>query len=145
MARFALALVISVWLVGTAVSTEFLRYVEDLPLASGLVEDTSAITVFDKPNGRIVETRASGMAVFDKPNGRIVETRASGRLSSVAGVMTFYRETLPQLGWMDTAPASASRAARVVKLRFVRAREMLSLSIAKDNGGVTVQFAITPH
>ena len=74
MARFALALVISVWLVGTAVSTEFLRYVEDLPLASGLVEDTSAITV------------------FDKPNGRIVETRASGRLSSVAGVMTFYRE-----------------------------------------------------
>lgn len=127
MARFALALVISVWLVGTAVSTEFLRYVEDLPLASGLVEDTSAITV------------------FDKPNGRIVETRASGRLSSVAGVMTFYRETLPQLGWMDTAPASASRAARVVKLRFVRAREMLSLSIAKDNGGVTVQFAITPR
>ena len=127
MARFALALVISVWLVGTAVSTEFLRYVEDLPLASGLVEDTSAITV------------------FDKPNGRIVETRASGRLSSVAGVMTFYRETLPQLGWMDTAPASASRAARVVKLRFVRAREMLSLSIAKDNGDVTVQFAITPR
>ena len=127
MARFALALVISVWLVGTGVSTEFLRYVEDLPLASGLVEDTRAITV------------------FDKPNGRIVETRASGRLSSVAGVMTFYRETLPQLGWMDTAPASASRAARVVKLRFVRAREMLSLSIAKDNGGVTVQFAITPR
>lgn len=127
MARFALALVISVWLVGTAVSTEFLRYVEDLPLAPGLVEDTSAITV------------------FDKPNGRIVETRASGRLSSVAGVMTFYRETLPQLGWMDTAPASVARAARVVKLRFVRAREMLSLSIAKDNGGVTVQFTITPR
>ena len=127
MARFALALVISVWLVGTAVSTEFLRYVEDLPLAPGLVEDTSAITV------------------FDKPNGRIVETRASGRLSSVAGVMTFYRETLPQLGWMDTAPASVARAARVVKLRFVRASEMLSLSVAKDNGGVTVQFTITPR
>ena len=107
-------------------AADFLRFVEDLPLAPGLVEDTSA------------------SILFDKPNGRIVRARASGRLPP-ATVVGFYRETLPQLGWQpETKPAKSGRN-RASDLRFVRARESLSVEVAADGRGVVVQFAITPR
>ena len=113
-------------LIEQAASTDFLRFVEDLPLAPGLIEDGSAIVV------------------FDKPNGRIVETRASGQLSSAAAVVDFYRQTLPQLGWKPVAAAINATPNGAIQLNFARAREVLSLLIGTDNGVVVVRFAITP-
>lgn len=118
----ALALVLAL-LAGPAAAGDFLEAAEDLPLAPGLVEDHEAAMV------------------FDKPGGRIVETRASGRHSSAA-VAAFYSETLPQLGWTSQA---GDRAGGAVVLRFARAREALSLVISESDGGVVVRFAITPR
>jgi hypothetical protein len=110
-----------------AASTDFLRFVEDLPLAPGLIEDGNEIVV------------------FDKPNGRIVETRASGRLSSAVAVVDFYRQTLPQLGWTPVAAAVNATPNGSIQLNFARTREVLSLLIGTDKGVVVVRFAITPR
>ena len=111
---------------GQGTAAEFLRFVEDLPLAPGLVEDQDTITIFDKPNGRIVETSASGA-------------------QSTASVVDFYRQTLPQLGWVPIASVAATKiTARTIRLRFSRAREALSLVVGKENGVVVVRYAIAP-
>ena len=105
----------------SATTTDYLKFVEDLPLAPGLVEDTSAIVVFDKANGRIVQTRASGPP-------------------SPVAVVNFYRQTLPQLGWVPQ-----NTTADTTQLRFVRARELLSMHVVTEGNDVIVRFAITPR
>ena len=117
----------AVSMVERATATDFLRFVEDLPLAPGLIEDANAIVVFDKPNGRIVETRAIG------PH------------SSVAAVVDFYRQTLPQLGWIAVAAALKATPTGEMQLSFTRDREALSLSIGTDKSDVVIRFAITPR
>mgnify|MGYP001174562761 FL=1 len=109
-------------------ATEYLKAVEDIPLAPGLVEDRSATTVFDKPAGRIVEMRASGR-----------------RISSAVVVATFYGETLPQLGWKPQFTVRKDKIKGTTELRFTRSRELLSLVITETGGGVVVRFAITPR
>src|SRR3546814_15324856 len=48
-------------LIGDAWAAEaFLSVADDIPLMSGLTENTDAATVFDKPAGRIVTAEASG-------------------------------------------------------------------------------------
>src|SRR3546814_8691143 len=54
--------------------------VEDLPLMPGLAEIADAATVFDAPQGRIVESYAAGTV-------------------AAAEIRSFYAQTLPQLGW----------------------------------------------
>ena len=125
--RFALGLALI--LIATPLSaTEYLKAVEDLPLAPGLVEDRSGTTVFDKPAGRIVEARASGR-----------------RISSGAVVATFYGETLPQLGWEPQFTEGKDEIKGTTELRFTRSRELLSLVIAETRGGGVVRFAIAPQ
>ena len=109
-------------------ATEYLKAVEDLPLAPGLVEDRNATTVFDKPAGRIVEMRASGR-----------------NISSAVMVFTFYGETLPQLGWQPQFTRGKDEIKGTTELRFMRSREMLSLVITETDGGIVVRFAITPR
>src|SRR3546814_3202631 len=68
--------------IGDAWAAEaFLSVADDIPLMSGLTENTDAATVFDKPAGRIVTAEAGGPV-------------------TIAAVRAFYAATLPQLGWL---------------------------------------------
>jgi hypothetical protein len=95
----------------------FLSVIDDVPLMPGLTE------------------RSDAAVVFDKPEGRIVETEATGRLQR-AEVLKFYAASLPQLGWRARSEG-----------RFLRDKEELALSFAPSsaNGGaLTVRFTLSP-
>jgi hypothetical protein len=79
-----------------------------IPVMEGLTEDADARLVFDKPEGRIIHARFGG---------------------SVSGgeVITFYRETLFQLGWvLDNSSGENSRAS------FTRENENLIITVTKE-------------
>ena len=93
----------------------FLSSVEDLPLMSGLTEDT-----------------ASSLA-FDTADGRIVDAYAHGKVSKQQ-VVNFYGETLPQLGWKVEGAT-----------QFARGGERLRLEFIQGDGGLTVHYSLSPH
>src|SRR5215471_18928619 len=93
----------------------FLSIVEDLPLMSGLTEDTG-----------------SGVA-FDTAGGRIVDAYAHGRVSE-RQVVDFYGETLPQLGWKAEG-----------KTQYARNGERLRLEFTQSDGGLMVHYSLSPH
>lgn len=92
----------------------FLAEIEDVPLAPGLTE-------------------AQGGLVFDSPTGRIVEASASGALT-VQTVLSFYGETLPQLGWV-----------RVSETQFRRDNEILKITTKAGKNQLVVHFNLTPQ
>lgn len=92
----------------------FFSDVPDLPLMQGLEEVPEQSIVFDKPEGRIVETFAVGTVTQD-------------------AVIAFYRETLPQLGWTAQGPATYHRGDEQLVLAFTPARE-----------GLIVRFTLSP-
>jgi hypothetical protein len=103
------------WAQGRPAQTAFLSVIDDVPLMPGLTERTDAAVVFDKPEGRIVETEATG---------RLVR----------AEVLKFYAASLPQLGWRARSEG-----------RFLRDKEELVLSFASGAGGaLTVRFTLSP-
>lgn len=88
MAKKCLFIVVFGWLVGAGVSAAlardaYLSLAPDIPLAPGLSEFDGGQLVFDKPEGRIVRIEAE----------RVSAQGANGVVPS------FYRETLPNLGW----------------------------------------------
>ena len=98
---------------------KYLSAVDDLPLAPGLVEDVDAGVSFDKPGGRIIEALARGAV-------------------SKSDVATFYRSSLPALGWKKlTDDASSSR--------WQRGGELLSVNIVDGGDPLVVQFSIAPE
>jgi hypothetical protein len=108
----------------------FLAGVEDLPLMPGLAEVAGAATVFDAPQGRIVESYAAGAVTADE-------------------IRSFYAQTLPQLGWTAASPtaansttASPSGAGQIV---FRREGEQLSLEITPGDAATTVRFTLAPQ
>ncbi|MSO68825.1 MAG: hypothetical protein EXQ98_00870 [Alphaproteobacteria bacterium] len=115
------ALLLGAILLGAPMSAQadhrqaFVGGVEDLPLMDGLAED-----------------RAAGL-VFDKPDGRLVDAYASGSVSPEA-VGTFYKETLPELGWRVVGP-----------LIFEREGERLSIEIEGSASEVLVRFHLAPR
>ncbi|MEX0921532.1 MAG: hypothetical protein WD489_00435 [Rhodovibrionaceae bacterium] len=92
----------------------FISNVPDLPLMPGLEEVPEQAIVFDKPEGRIVETFAIGLVTQD-------------------AVIAFYRETLPQLGWTATGPAS-----------YKREGEQLVLAFTPGHDSLIVRFMLSP-
>ena len=95
------------------------RYVAgtgDVPLMAGLVENSAAALIYDKPEGRIVDAEASGEVAADD-------------------VAAFYRTTLAQLGWEPTGD----------DLVFVREGERLSIGIREEQGSTVVRFALEPR
>lgn len=70
--------------------------------------------------------------VFDKPEGRIAEARATGPVALEAA-RSFYAQSLEQLGWRARGAG-----------RYLRDGEMLSLEFAKAGDEVEVRFTITP-
>jgi len=99
-------------------AADFLSVADDVPLMPGLREKTDTATVFDKPEGRIVQTTA--------------QESQPGKLARQA-VLAFYGQTLPQLGWQA---ASATR--------FTREREALTLTLENQGGVLIVHFEIAP-
>lgn len=93
----------------------FVGGVEDLPLMPGLAEVNGAATVFDAPQGRIVETFASGAVAPE-------------------AVREFYAQTLPQLGWIAQSATE-----------FRREGERLMLEIIAGTDATTVRFTLAPQ
>jgi hypothetical protein len=91
----------------------FFAAVEDMPLMPGLVEAPGASTIFDKPEGRIVQLVAAGRA--DRSE-----------------VLGFYADTLPQLGWRKAADGTWRRENEILRLEVKpKGRESeLRISIA---------------
>jgi len=93
----------------------FVDGIDDLPLMAGLVSSGEP-TVFDAPQGRVVEALAEGSA-----------TRAA--------VLEFYSGTLPQLGWRADGLG-----------RFAREGERLLIEFPPAPAGRTqVRFFLSPE
>jgi hypothetical protein len=72
--------------------------------------------------------------VFDKPDGRIIESLAISSNLIEKEIEIFYSQTLPQLGWMQTEKGT-----------YIRNNEKLSLKI-EDNGEFKlVRIMVEPY
>lgn len=97
--------------------TLFLVGIEDMPLMSGMKEDTASMLVFDSSAGRYVEAFAEGVA-------------------SPQSVEAFYDAALPQLGWEKIAP-----------MRYQREGEALFLEAlyeAAEPGMIRIHYILSP-
>lgn len=102
-----------------AAASGFVDGFEDLPLMPGLSQDPGSATV------------------FDSTAGRIIESYATGRLSQDS-VLSFYAETLPQLGW---EAVGVDHAAAIYR----REGEDLRVDVREKGGIVNVHFQASPH
>jgi hypothetical protein len=114
---FAAAVLFSVLLSAAAAhpADRFVGGIGDLPLMPGLAETPNAGMVFDTPSGRIVQTEATGLVSRDQ-------------------VLSFYAETLPQLGWRTLAAGQFRREAEALKIEIDETGEPV----------ITVRFALSP-
>ena len=129
MAKKCFFIVVFGWLVGAGVSNALARDVylslaPDIPLAPGLSEFDGGQLVFDKPEGRIV---------------RIEAERVSARGANGA-VPSFYRETLPNLGWQLNSGDNTGDKSDDNVLTFQRGGETLMISVQRDS----VVFKLLP-
>lgn len=113
-----LALLAVLAVAGSARAESFLDGFEDLPLMPGLRQSEHGTTLFDTPYGRIVEAYATGP-------------------TTPAQVITFYAETLPQLGWTRTAEAAFQREGEVLYIEFPRPQ-------SGGASGLVVRFEVSP-
>ncbi len=111
-ALFVMILPFNVYALG---SPQFFSSIPDVPLMDGLTELTDQTLVFDKPEGRIVES----VALID---GQAPDS-----------VLRFYNDTLPQLGW-----------ARIAELSFRRENEVLKMSVEGNEGKNFLRVNIAP-
>lgn len=97
----------------------YLSALDDVPLMPGLTEVPDAGIDFEAATGRIVEAEATGALRpgFDRH-----------------AVLAFYAASLPALGWHASAPA-----------RFVRAGEVLEITVRTAKGRLTVHFKLHPR
>jgi hypothetical protein len=133
MAKKYLFIVVFGWLVGAGVSAAlardaYLSLAPDIPLAPGLSEFDGGQLVFDKPEGRIVRIEAE----------RVSAQGANGAVPS------FYRETLPNLGWQlnsgDNTGDNTGDSSDDNVLTFQRGGETLLISVQRDR----VVFKLSP-
>lgn len=100
----------------TAQGQRFFQTLNDVPLMPGLYEMLDESVVFDKPEGRIVESAA-----------------ASEDLASQE-IRAYYRQALPQLGWNPVAEGT-----------FVRQGESLTLRVENQGDYNIVRFMVVPR
>ena len=129
MAKKCFFIVVFGWLAGAWVSAALARDVylslaPDIPLAPGLSEFDGGQLVFDKPEGRIV---------------RIEAERESAQGANGA-VPSFYRETLPNLGWQLNSGDNTGDKSDDNVLTFQRGGETLMISVQRDS----VVFKLLP-
>ena len=101
-----------------AAETRVLADMDDMPLAPGLAEIEAERLVFDKAEGRILRTAASGVTTAD-------------------AVRDFYLTTLPALGWRVTGTEAGY-------LMLDREHERLEILI-EGTRPVFVRFALQPR
>ena len=99
---------------------EFSDLMGDVPLMEGLQEDINQRLVFDKSEGRIVETTAFGSVAIN-------------------GVWDFYIATLPELGWQNIKSNKNKNS-----LLFSREGESLEIKFLKLKTVLEVKFSIHP-
>lgn len=102
-----------------AVAGSFLGEIDDLPLMPGLTPLQNTGVNFDSPQGRIVEVYTAGKV-----------TRPE--------VISFYAESLPQLGWVVQDVGNEGAAWR-------RENEVLRLMFSGTGPIVTVHFSLAPE
>lgn len=107
----ALSLTSSAW----AQQAVFFETLYDVPVMPGLVELPEGALVFDKPSGRIAQAEAAGESVLARE------------------IQGFYRESLPQLGWVEHSKGS-----------YRREGEALTLEIREEEGFRIVHFTLSP-
>lgn len=95
---------------------QFFESIQDLPLMPGLVERADATVVFDKPEGRIIESVAEMRGVSD------------------AQVRVYYAGSLPQFGWQPAGPDV-----------FVRDGERLELAFEPGTGSTLLRVMVSPR
>lgn len=111
-----LAAVISISPALAAESSQvYLRYLPDVPLLAGMKELEDQSVLFDKAEGRVIES----VVLAGGNDARTVEN--------------FYAKTLPALGWEKAAPD-----------RFLRNDEQLIVKWDKVSGEPVVRFAVSP-
>jgi hypothetical protein len=96
----------------------FFTTLNDVPLMAGLTELPDETLIFDKPEGRIVETAA----VTDRTG------------PSAADIEAFYAQTLPHLGWRQVA-----------KGQYLRQNEVLRLDVETGDGSRHVMVTVMPR
>ena len=104
-------------------ANDFVPGLDDIPLAPGLV-------AADEPD-----------LVFDKPEGRLVETSATSRQSEKK-LRDFYAVTLPQMGWQ--AEKSTKDSAKDSD-RYRRDQEVLTLVTHRKDGKTDIIFRLNPQ
>ena len=93
----------------------FFSVIEDLPVMPQLVEDTDAAMTFESSAGRVAEVEANGLASSD-------------------AIDAYYKQSLPQLGWLPQANGS-----------YRRGDELLAVVVKAGLGGaVKVHFHLGP-
>ncbi|NQU56600.1 MAG: hypothetical protein HQ513_05140 [Rhodospirillales bacterium] len=106
---------------GAAAESQFLSAIEDLPLMTGLNEVDGGVMVFDSPAGRIVEALTMGAVSKD-------------------AVLRYYRQTLPQLGWLERPPGQFSREGEMLKLEFPQTQAISG----SGSPLISVRFMLSP-
>jgi hypothetical protein len=94
----------------------FFSSIPDLPLMPGLREMTDQVSIFDKPEGRIIETPA------------LIESGARDTIEH------YYDRVLLEFGWQ-----------RIGKNAFVREGERLHMAYEVHNGQEFIRFMLTPR
>ena len=104
----------------TAGEGGFVWGIGDLPLMGGLAQDARLGLLFDKPEGRIVESVARGAL-------------------QPGAVRAFYASTLPQLGWRIAGPDRWARDGEALALEFAGPS-----ATAAPDCCLTVRFRLNP-
>lgn len=93
----------------------FFSELSDIPLMPGLYELTEKTVIFDKPEGRIVESSA------------VSETE------NTINIKEFYDSSLPQLGWIRQGDS------------YVRGDEILNLAVGAESGVSVLKITVSPR
>ncbi len=115
-----LAAVLFLFAAPAAAATNFFSLIEDLPIAPGLAETQSQVSLVSDRGDLVIEI-AEGAA-------------------TAAAVRGFYAETLPALGWSLSPGGPAEEAL------FQRGRERLTLTFtALANGRLRLEARLVTH
>lgn len=99
-----------------ASAPRFFAHLSDIPLMADMEEITEQ------------------SVIFDKAEGRIIQSSAFTQNDSVKAIRSFYEATLPQLGWQKISPDS-----------FVRNEELLHFTINTEGAYRIIHFTVSPR